>query len=153
MRFFEETSISEMDSLVFAGNQDIAPMLKNPSAKKATDKYWGYIKQLIAFVPGVWFIHVFSFGVFQFEVGLWSIFFLVAGIVMIWMGMGDLKNKKHFLLPLSSLLVGLVFAIPFSFLSPASIASIYIYVYLGIFPLMFMAPVFSKGILEYYEEA
>jgi hypothetical protein len=58
-----------------------------------------------------------------------------------------LKNKKHIWLPISVMLVGLIFSLPFYFLPVISFIY-YLYAYIGILSLLFIAPILVKGWLE-----
>jgi hypothetical protein len=146
---FFENELLQNTAIVTAENQSLispAPV----RFEKNADKYFGYFKKLFAFAPGVLLLHLSVPATLMFDFSLWSLFWFVAGMFMVWAGIGDLKEKKHLLLPLSVIVAGLIFAAPFEFL-PASFASYYVYFYIGILPLFFIAPILTKGLIDKYE--
>lgn len=111
------------------------------------DKYYDLFKKIFSFLPGVLLLHMIvpAFLVFGFHVG--GLFWIASGIFMVWAGIGDLRNKKHLLLPLSVILVALIFSVPLAVL-PRGPEDYYIYFYAGILPLLFITPILLKGYLK-----
>jgi hypothetical protein len=145
--FFADENLTEQNALTIIESQELAQISPADNLTQTADKYFTFFKRIFAFLPGVLFLHLLMPGIFVFGFNLWSLFFLVSGIFMVWAGLGDLKNKKHLLLPLSVMVVGLIFALPFYFLPPTSF-SYYVYFYIGILPLLFVAPILVKSWLD-----
>ena len=145
--FFETECSNNNSSIVIAENNALTPPLASEQFKQNTDKYFDYFKKIFSFVPGVLFLHLAAPAALEFGFGLWLLFWLAAGIFMVWAGIGDLKNKKHFLLPLSVMATAIVFALPFGVL-PAHLINYYVYFYIGVLPLLFIAPILTKGLIE-----
>lgn len=145
--FFENENSHEQNSIALFENQEIAQISPAENLAQTADKYFTLFKRIFAFLPGVLFLHLMMPGIFTFGFSLWTLFFLVSGIFMVWVGLGDLKNKKHIWLPTSVMILGLIFSLPFYFL-PVNSFSYYVYAYIGILPLLFIAPVLVKGWLE-----
>lgn len=145
--FFESETLMEQNAIAVIENQELAQISPAENLAQTADKYFTLFKRIFAFLPGVLFLHLMMPGIFTFGFNIWSLFFLVSGIFMVWAGLGDLKNKKHIWLPISTMLVGLIFSLPFYFLPPSSF-SYYVYFYIGILPLLFIAPILVKGWLE-----
>ncbi|NJM53385.1 MAG: hypothetical protein HC846_08315 [Blastocatellia bacterium] len=149
--FFENETLTEQNKLTVFENQQIAQISPAENMAQTADKLFTFFKRIFAFLPGVLFLHIVMPGIFTFGIGIWTLFFLVSGTFMVWAGLGDLKNKKHLWLPISSMLVGLIFSLPFYFLGLSGF-SYYVYAYIGILPLLFIAPILTKSRLEKTED-
>lgn len=149
--FFENETFTEQNALAAIEHQEIAQISPAENLAQKADKYFTFFKRIFAFFPGVLFLHLSMPGIFLFGINRWEFFWIYAGIFLVWAGLGDLKNKKHIWLPISVMLTGLVFALPFYFLPP-SYFSYYIYLYIGILPLLFVAPILVKGWLGKSED-
>lgn len=145
--FFENEISNEQNALAVIENHEIAQISPAENMAQKADKIFTLFKRIFAFLPGVLLLHMLMGGIFLFGINIGAFFWMLAGIFMVWAGLGDLKNKKHLWLPISSVLVGLVFSLPFYFLPPTSFSN-YVYFYIGILPLLFIAPILVKGWLE-----
>lgn len=145
--FFEDEFSDEQTSLTVSGNQEIAQTFATTDISQKADKYFGLFKKVFSFLPGVLFLHLAVPATIMFGLSIWGLFWFAAGIFMVWSGIGDLKNKKHFLLPLSVVFVALIFSIPF-IISPFSLSNYYNYFYIGILPLLFIAPILVKNYIK-----
>jgi hypothetical protein len=145
--FFENENFSEQNALAVFENQEIAQVSPGENLAQTADKYFTFFKRIFAFLPGVLFLHLSMPAVFLFGINIWALFWIGSGIFMVWAGLGDLRDKKHILLPLSVMLVGLIFALPFYFLPP-TFFSYYVYFYIGSLPLLFIAPILIKDWLK-----
>ncbi len=150
--FFNNENSPELSAVTCAGSRELVQTQAPAKFARSADKYFGYFKNLFSFVPGVLFLHFAVPSTIVFGFGLWGLFWFTAGIFMVWAGIGDLKNKKHLLLPLSVIMTALIFALPFGLL-PAYLLNYYIYLYIGILPLLFTAPILTKGLLEKNERS
>lgn len=148
---FKEDIFTKNDAIVFVGNQELTQVSSTTNLTQKADKYFNLFKQFFCFAPGVLFLHFAVPGIFTIKFGSWTSFFLASGIVMVWVGIGDLKNKKHILLPTSAILITFLFSIPFYVLSPQIIADYYTYLYIGILPLLFITPILTKNLLDKIE--
>lgn len=148
--FFEDENLNEQNAIALCESQQFAQISPAENLARTADKYFTLFKRIFAFLPGVLFLHLLMPGIFTFGFSIWTLFFLVSGIFMVWAGLGDLKNKKHIWLPISVMLVGLIFSLPFYFL-PVSSFTYYVYIYIGILPLLFIAPILTKNWLEINE--
>lgn len=145
--FFNHESSPEYAAMIAAEHRELAQTPPPVPFAQTADKYFDYFKNIFSFIPGVLFLHFVVPASIVFGLSLWGLFWLAAGIFMVWAGIGDLKKKKHFLLPLSVILISIIFALPFGLL-PTHLLSYYIYLYVGILPLLFVAPILMKGWLE-----
>lgn len=149
--FFENEFLNEPFTLAVAGNSKLNQTVSATRFESQADKYFGYFKKIFSFVPGVLFLHFAVPATIEFGFGIWGVFFFLAGSLMVWAGIGDLKNKNHWLLPLSVILTALLFALPIAFLSLNN-SLYYLYFYAGVLPLLFAAPILAKGLIDKYEE-
>lgn len=146
--FFDDENLSEPNALTFAGNQEIGQIFSNPKKARTADKYFDWFKKLFAFLPGVLILHFAVFALLEFGIfGIWGLFWIAAGVFMVWAGIGNLTDKKHFLLPLSVISVSFIFALPVTLL-PVNLADIYVYFYICILPLLFITPILTKNYLD-----
>ena len=144
--FFEDNNFNEPNSLVFAGSREIAQTSAATQLSQTGDKYFALFKKIFLFLPGTLFLHFAVPASIVFGFGIWGVFWLAAGTFMVWAGTGDLKNRKHILLPFVVMLTALIFSIPFAFIS-IELANYYGYFYIGILPLLFIAPILVKNYL------
>jgi hypothetical protein len=144
--FFADENLTEQNALAVIENQEIAQISPTENLAQMADKYFTFFKRTFAFLPGVLFLHLSMPAVFLFGINIWALFWIGSGIFMVWAGLGDVKDKKHIFLPLSVMLVGSIFALPFCFLPPSF--SNYLYFYIGILPLLFIAPILTKSWLD-----
>lgn len=145
--FFDGENSNQTNFPMFAGNRKVEQIFSAPKTAWTADKYFDWFKKLFAFLPGVLMLHFAAFAVFEFGFGIWGLFWIAAGFFMVWAGIGDLKNNKHFLLPLSVFAVSLIFALPVALL-PANLLSGYIYFYICILPVLFVTPILTKNYLD-----
>lgn len=150
--FFENEFSNERFTLAVAGNSELNQTVSAAARfESQADKYFGYFKKIFSFVPGILFLHFAVPATIEFGFGIWGVFFFLAGSFMVWAGIGDLKNKNHWLLPLSVILTALLFSFPFAFL-PINFVPYYLYFYACVLPLLFAAPILAKGLIDKYEE-
>lgn len=145
--FFDNEFSGDSTVLTFSGNQEIAQNFTATEVSQKADKYFGLFKKVFSFVPGVLFLHLAVPATVIFGFSIWGLFWFAVGIFMVWSGIGDLKNKKHFLLPLSVIFVALIFSVPF-LISPFNSSDYYNYFYIGVLPLLFIAPILVKNYIK-----
>ena len=144
--FFDNENNNGMN-LVYANESALAPNILGENFTRKADKWIGIFKKAFLFLPGVLILHLacFATALFykDFGINIWMLFWFASGIFMVWAGLGDLKNKKHLLLPLSVILSIAPFALLFSYLSvKPEEYSFYL------FPIFFVIPILAKGRLD-----
>jgi heme A synthase len=129
------------------------------------------LKQVFLFLPGVFLLNFVGFAVaailtdmilyrrafetlpqdFPLQLGLIG-FIGFLGIFMTWFGLGDIKNRKHFVIPASVIVTGAIFGVlvkateNFSDLAVRILEGSGDLIYL--FPLVLIIPVLAKGIVD-----
>lgn len=149
--FFDDEYSNEPLTPAVAGNSELTQILSADRFGHRAEKYFNLFKKIFAFVPGVLFLHFAVPATIAFGFGIWGAFFFSAGSFMVWAGIGDLKNKKHCLLPLSVMLISLLFSLPVAFL-PVNLVLYYLYFYACALPLIFAAPIITKGLIDKNEK-
>ena len=144
--FFDDGS-SANDKMNFVGDSTLLKVEKTFGFNEKADEYFAAFKKIFLFLPGVLILHLASFATVHFYkdfgINSWMLFWFASGIFMTWAGIGDLKNKKHALIPASIIFVATVLAITGSFLLPQNFEySFYL------FPLLFIAPVLVKSWID-----
>jgi hypothetical protein len=150
---FADEPKNEPDSLAFVGNTQLTQIPQTSNLEQIADKYWGVFKKAFAYFPGILFLHISAVSTVEFGISIWGLFWILAGIFLVWAGIGDLKKTKHLLMPLSALLIGFIFALPFAFLPFDIVVNLYNYIYIGILPLLFIAPILTKSYLDKNEDS
>ena len=145
--FFETENRENQTDLAFAVNNSLAEVSLDETFSQKADQWIALAKKILLFFPGVLFLHLITFSTVFFYSGLGlnlrMLFFFAAGIFMVWAGLGDLRNKKHLLLPLSVIASISPFAVLFSFLPHNAIEySFYL------FPIFFAVPLLVKSRLD-----
>lgn len=143
--FFDSESFSE-NKLTITNNFALLRVEKTSKAIENADEYFAVFKKLFLFLLGVLILHLATFAAIDFykDVGLnlWMLFWFASGIFMTWAGIGDLKNKKHWLIPASVILGAAIVAGLGNWLSPDSFEySFYL------LPLLFIVPVLVKSLV------
>ncbi len=122
--FFDEKSDGEI-SLTYANKSSPATSISSENLTQRADKWIEIFKKAFLFLPGILILHLACVAAVSFYrdfgINFQMIFWFVSGVFMVWAGLGDLKNKKHLLLPLSVILSITPFALLFSFLSANAI--------------------------------
>lgn len=115
--------------------------------EQTVDKYFDWFKKLFAFLPGVLILHFSVFALLDFGIyGIRVLFWIAAETFMIWAGIGDLKNKKHF----AALIRHFSF---FRFRPARNFASgklsfrLHKFLFLHL-PLLFITPILTKNYLD-----
>jgi hypothetical protein len=159
--FFEaDNSLSLRNESTFLPNDESEDFTSENSALETI------LKQVFFFFPGTFVLYILSacftiifIGTFvkksgmtpAFEMGLMGMVFLAA-VLMTWLGLGDIRKLKHFVIPASIISVGIVFGAVVTFILLAM--PVYFRFYfrddflLYIFPLALIVPFLAKGWID-----
>lgn len=145
--FFETENPEGQTNLAFVANNSLAEISHDETFSQKADQWISSAKKILLFFPGVLSLHLITFSTVFFYRGMGlnsrMLFFFAAGIFMVWAGLGNLRSKKHLLLPLSVIASILPFAVLFSFLPQDAIEySFYL------FPIFFAVPLLVKSWLD-----
>lgn len=165
--FFEDENKFEISQLAVLENSSVlATDLTAENNKLATEKIDSIVnilKKVFAFFPGTQILYF--FGAFSTFISIvfpqdfihlfnpWGLFWIISGTFLTWVGLGDLRNKKHLFLPASSLATGTILGLVFGTLSKF-FPDIYKLVFGGFpifflfFPLAFIVPILVKSWLD-----
>ena len=130
-------------------------MLKQQTATHLNEKgdlLVKILKRAFLFLPGVFYLFFGTFMIFSFEF-FWNPFtilaiFLIGSFLTIF-GIGNLKNPKHFVIPLSIIAVGIV---AYSFFSMFGSLK-YVFEYgIYFFPIALIAPFLAKSLVDRTDE-
>jgi hypothetical protein len=150
--FFETENDKTLTALTYGGETALVQDVSIETFTQKADKWFGIFKKVFLFLPGTFLLFfatlssVFFYDIFG--VNLWMLFWLASGSFMIWAGLGDLKNKKHLLMPLSVFSITLVLAILLSFLPESLQPSGFFEYSIYLFPLALIAPILVKNYLK-----
>jgi hypothetical protein len=149
--FFND-EIIERHSMVVAGDKSLSQQFQNSELSEKADKVYGFFKKVFLFLPGVLIMHFasISFALFFGYEGVnlsLRVFWIAAAIFMIWAGIGDLRNKKHLLIPLPPLVLGLAIGTSLNYLG----LGFFSYVFL-LLPLFFITPILTKDAIDVWSE-
>jgi hypothetical protein len=150
--FFETDNDKTLTALTYSGETALRQDVPIETFTQKADKWFGIFKKAFLFLPGTFLLFeatltsVYFYN--NFGMNLWFLFWFASGGFMVWAGLGDLKNKKHLLMPLSIISITLVFSILLSFLpqslQPAGFFEYSIY----LFPLALITPILVKSCLK-----
>lgn len=169
--FFDVDDFGEHGALGSAKNSRILGLEKEKIPSDEHNFFTRFLKQVFIFLPGTLLLFFMSFGAavisleiivfrraiqtlpddFPFHVALIGLIILV-GTLMTWFGLGDLKNRKHLVIPASLMVTGAMIgavvkiAASFSGLADRMLDdSTYL---IHLLPLALIIPVLAKGIVD-----
>lgn len=162
--FFEDENLKENSALDFAGNAKMSEITNNEDLIEPRNSYKNFLKQAFLFFPGTFFLFYISLGitlalkdilVFLDRPRFFSkdLFFVclvtLLSFFMTWIGLGDLKNKKHLIIPASIILSGVVIGVIVNLtenISAISRGIIHDFGYaVWLFPIALILPFLAKG--------
>lgn len=153
--FFETGEKSE-SSLAYAADSSLIQNNESVTFTNKFDDSFSKFKKVLLFLPGVFLLYSTSLAsvFFYKDLGFtfWMAFWFVLGSAMIWAGLGDIRNKKHFLMPASVAALSFALALAFSFLPESVQPSIFLNYSIYIFPFALIVPVLVKSLLDKAEE-
>ena len=117
----------ESEALSFTGSAKMSEINKDEALADEPKPYVTLLKQLFLFLPGTFLLFFMSFGVgiifmeivvyrrplatlpddYPFQFALMGLIVLL-GTLMTWLGLGDIKNRKHFAIPASLMVTGAI---------------------------------------------
>jgi len=169
--FFDNQNPDENKALSFAGSANILEIEKENSFTGEPKSFINLLKQVFIFLPGTFLLFFTSFGAaiilmeiivyrrafetlpddFPFQFALIGLIVFL-GTFMTWFGLGDLKNRKHFAIPVSLIISGAIIGVVVK--AAASISdfadrmlddfSYLIY----LLPLALIVPILAKSIID-----
>ncbi len=150
--FFETENDKTLAAMTYGSETALVRDTPIETFSQKADKVFDVFKKAFLFLPGTFVLFeatltsVYFYN--DFGMNLWFMFWFASGIFMVWAGLGDLKNKKHLLMPLSTISITLIFSFLLSFLpeslQPAGFFEYSIY----LFPLALIAPILVKNYLK-----
>lgn len=170
--FSENETFSENRNLSFINNSEISQTEEFATFTEKSDSLLNLLKQIFFFLPGAFLLYLISFVVtiilidslsarepaeiFGIHSAPLQILLLGTiaffGIFMIWFGLGDLKNKKHFAIPISVIVAGGIIALISKILSDlfgfTGLFEVINYYFIYLFPLILILPVLVKGWID-----
>ena len=121
--FFDSEKTDENKSLRFVGNAEILKLEDNPADEPKS--FHNVLKQIFLFLPGAFLLFYTSFAAAMIAAEIvvfrrpaanlpddYPLQFaligavIILGTLMTWFGLGDLKNRKHFVIPASIFITG-----------------------------------------------
>lgn len=153
------------DSLSLTNSETNLPTGKEPFFSETTKKVFSVFRQIFLFLPGnfvLFFISVVVTGIFilrPFGAGEGRegyfrvfVFFLIAALATVF-GLGNWRNPKHYLIPVSTISVGITLGIIGSIIFGDYGFGNFIRNYVPyFFPLAFIAPILMKSWLDKTDE-
>lgn len=147
--FFETENRAGETALVYGNQTAILQNEANEEFAEKSDKRFDFFKKAVLFLPGTFVLFFATLAsVFFYKdlgVNFWTLFWLASGGFMVWAGLGDLKNKKHLLLPLSVVSVALTLAIGFGFLPESVQPQMFFEHSIYFFPIALIVPFLVKS--------
>lgn len=149
--FFSD-EINEQNSVIIADNKGFSLKHQNSEILRKAESFYLLFKKLFLFFPGVLILHFasISFALFFNSVGVnlsLMLFWIAAGIFMVWAGIGDLKNKKHLLISIPNIILGFIIGTALNYLPIAAFNYS-----LFLIPLFFIAPILMKEAIDIINE-
>ena len=156
--FFAEENLHECNSLNRTSN---AGLLREEAARPfQSDAFKNLIKQIVFFFPGTFILYSLSIvltavfargakGISFSECVSFACLFL-AGILMTWLGLGDVRKPSHCVIPVSIICVGIFsgaiigLMVAVNYLTGFFSENLPLY----IFPLALIAPFLAKGLVD-----
>jgi hypothetical protein len=158
-------------TLSFAGSANLSGIKKDEGVADEHKPFLSILKQLFLFLPGTFLLFFMSFGAaiiameivvfrrpletlpddFPFQFALMGLIILL-GTLMTWLGLGDIKNRKHFAIPASLMVAGAALGAivkataSLSDLADRMLDNFSYLIYL--LPLALIIPILAKGIVD-----
>jgi hypothetical protein len=169
--FFGNHNLDEDTSLTFVNSVNVSNSEKENSFRDKHQSFINILKQVFIFLPGTFLLFFMSYGVaiifmeiFVFGRALetlpddFPVQFALIGLVvllgtlMTWFGLGDIKNRKHCVIPLSLVVTGAIIgtvvkaAASISDLADELLDDFSYLIYL--LPLALITPILAKSIVD-----
>jgi len=159
--FFDENLHNYSPLQLFVNSADLSEIKADKYFETDEKRFAGYLRQARLFFPGTFLLFFISLGTtlavtdpFSRNVFFSPLFFLIytVGLLSVfttWFGLGDIKNRRHFVIPASIIVSGIIIgaiaraSAGFFWISERIIDDFGYAVYL--FPVGLIAPVLAKG--------
>lgn len=117
--FFTIEDSSEKNLISFANSSEVFQNEIPTNFSKKVDTYFNIFKQVFLFFPGTFILFMISFAFSMIFTSnpyhatlppdrlVWVTFWFLSGIVMTWLGIGNMRKAKHFIIPGSIITVGI----------------------------------------------
>lgn len=174
--FFGNQNLGENAPLTSVKSINVSNSEKENSFRDKHQSFINLFKQVFIFLPGTFLLFFMSFGAaiifmeifvsgraletlpddFPFQFALIGLV-VFAGILMTWFGLGDIKNRKHFAIPVSIMVTGTITgaalkaATKISDLANRMLDDFSYLIYL--LPLALIIPILAKSIVDRKTEA
>lgn len=118
--FFTDDFSSENSRLSSTGEAHLRRGEKVSEISEKADVFLKILKQVFLFFPGTGILFIISFGLTIFAVfnplnakipagrAVYGVLWFLAAVLMTWYGIGDLRKRKHLVVPLSIIAVGIL---------------------------------------------
>jgi len=167
--FFEDENFPETDALNLTDSAKMWKLETGKNSAGAGKSFVNALKQVFLFLPGTFLLFYMSFAAAMIAVEI-TVFrrrvlpddfllqfaligsVIISGTLMTWLGLGDIKNKKHFAIPASIIVTGAMLGAIVR--TGAKIWDLFdlllddfgLLIYL--FPLALIVPVLAKGFVD-----
>jgi len=169
--FFDDENFPENEALNFADGAKMSKPETDKNSAGARKSFVNVLKQLFLFLPGAFLLFFMSLAAAMIAVEIIVFrravetlpddyplqfaligFVILLGTLMTWFGLGDIKNRKHFVIPASIIVMGATFgaivragAKIYDFFD-LTLDDFGFLIYL--FPLALIVPVLAKGFVD-----
>jgi hypothetical protein len=169
--FFGNQNVGENTSLNSVNSVNVSNSEKENSFRDKHQTFINLLKQVFMFLPGTFLLFFMSFGAaiifmeififgraletlpddFPFQFALIGLIVFL-GALMTWFGLGDIKNRKHFAIPASIMVTGMItgavvkVAAKISDLADRMLDDFSYLIYL--LPLALIIPILAKSIVD-----
>lgn len=159
--FFDDETFEAHESLSFIKQNENLQYSESEDISQQNSVLETILKQIFFFFPGTFILYILSL---VLTIGLIDVIFgpsriilgiqdfagisavFSAAILMAWLGLGDVRNPKHFVIPASIIIVGIFFGAVAAIASNHFSRSIFINGYPFYFlPLALIVPFLAKG--------
>lgn len=154
--FFDNEKLSENNALTLADNANLFHENTSESFTGKADNFVKILKQVFLFFPGIFFLYFATFATLNLyfrhdALNEFNILSILLGITATLFGIGNWKNPKHFIMPLS--VIGLIFSIYSAAvllfgISDQDLPNLIVYV----FPCALIIPFLAKGLIDKTEK-
>ena len=121
--FFDDEDFDVNDFLICRSQNELLQSKESEEIAFGIGTLETVLKQVLLFFPGTFFLYILSMGftvmflISFFEPSgmtpqlgtIWLLLIFLAATLMTWLGLGDVRNPKHFVIPASIISVGVFF--------------------------------------------
>ncbi len=112
---FDDKLIGKKSLTAFDAKTDLYQKVES-FEKKSSGKMYSILKQVFLFAPGAFFLWFTSWGITEglltrSPIPLWAYFLFILSFSMIVSGLGDVRKRRDYFIPLSSIILGASFGV------------------------------------------